>query len=249
MSISEQSSATGLGRQAAFQNTLWSKVFAAGKSNGNGSHDALEELCRVYRQPIYVFLRRWGRDREEAHDLTQGFFSYVLQRKLISKADPDRGRFRNFLVGVLKNYMANQQERQNAIKRGGQEHVVSIDEETAEGLYAHEPANGLSPEKLFDRRWALTVLEEAMQRLRTEYIQSGMLDHFSAMESYLTGDQETGFAELGAKLKRSEGNARVMVCRLRNRFRQLIRAVIADTVADAEQVEHELKELQAALRG
>ena len=247
MSRTQMSSSTGLGNQAAFQNTLWSQVFAAGRDLPN-SKQALEELCRLYWFPIYAFLRRWGHDRQEARDLTQGFFAYLLEDNILAKADPERGRFRSFLLGILKNYVSNQQNWANAIKRGGQHKLVSIDEETAEGLYAHEPVTDITPEKLFERRWALAVLEEAMKRLKAEYAHAGMQPMFDAMQPWLTGDHESGFAVFAAKLGKTEGNARVLVHRFRDRFRKLIRAVIADTVTDVDEIELELKHLQQALR-
>ena len=234
------SSSTGLGNQAAFQNTLWSQVFAAGRADMPHSRQALEELCRLYWFPIYAFLRRWGHDRQEARDLTQGFFAYVLEENILAKADPERGRFRSFLLGILKNYVSNQQNWAKAIKRGGQHKIVSIDEETAEGLYANEPSSDVTPDKIFERRWALAVLEEAMKRLKAEYGHAGMHTLFATLQPWLTGDHQTGFAALGDQLGKSEGAARVIVHRFRDRFRKLIRVVIADTVTDVDQVELEL---------
>jgi len=238
---------TSASRQA-FENTLWSRVIAAASLDSKSSRPALEELCRLYWYPIYAFLRRWGKDRQAARDLAQGFFEYFLGENLIRKADPDRGRFRSFLLGILQHFVAKEATKQMAIKRGGGSFVVSIDEETAEGQYLHEPFTNLTPEKLFERRWALAVLNEAVERLRQEYDRARLSDLFTAMQPYLTGDAESSFAELGERLNKTEGAARVLVCRFRNRFRQLIRAVIADTVSDLDQVEEELKHLQSALR-
>jgi RNA polymerase sigma-70 factor (ECF subfamily) len=236
------------GGRTSFQNTLWSRVFAAGKSDAARPTQALEELCRLYWHPIYQFLRRHGHDRERARDLTQAFFAYLIQGKVLRKAIPERGRFRSFLLGTLKNFASHEAEKALAVRRGGTMDFVSIDEETAEGVYKHEPASNLTPEKLFDRRWALTVLEEATRRLRADYERAGMSEIFDALQPYLLGDDEGNFSKLGARLGRTEGAARVMVFRFRERFRQLIRAVIGDTVTDLEQVEVELKHLQAALR-
>ena len=249
MGRSRLSSSMGLGNdQAAFQNTLWTQVVAAGKLDSPDSKQALEELCRLYWFPIYAFLRRWGQNREEARDATQGFFAYLLERNAIANANPERGRFRSFLLGTLKNYVSNEQNRANAIKRGGQQKLVSIDEETAEGLYVHEPATHAAPDNIFERRWAMAVIEEAMKRLHAEYSHAGMEALFVSLQPWLTGDHECGFAALGVTLGKSEGNARVLVHRLREAFRTLIRAVIADTVTDADEVETELAHLQAALR-
>lgn len=241
-------SSHGTAQTRAFQNTLWGRVLVAGKIDSPQSRQAIAELCRLYWYPIYAFLRRSGHERQQAGDLTQGFFEYLLERNLFGRADPERGRFRSFLIGVLKNFVRGEYDKEKALRRGGGAEIVSIDEEVAEGRYVHEPATLVTPEKLMDRRWALEVLEQAMTRLQAEYSRSGMKDVFSQLQPHLTGDGQTSFLELGVRLDRSEGAARVLVFRLRERFRHLIRAVIADTVSDLEQVEIELKHLQAALR-
>jgi DNA-directed RNA polymerase specialized sigma24 family protein len=248
MRVSQSKSSQAVAPTGAFQHTLWSRVLRAGATGAPESRQAIEELCVIYWYTIYAFLRRSGHERQQARDLTQGFFHYMLKRNLLGKANPDRGRFRSFLIGILKNYVRGEHEKENALCRGGGADVISIDEEVAEGRYAHEPATCLTPEKLFDRRWAVQVLEQAMDRLQTEYVRHGTKGVFTQLQPYLTGDGEGGFVELGARLNRSEGAARVLVFRLRDRFRQLLRAVIADTVSDLEQVEIELKHLQAALR-
>ena len=193
-------------------------------------------------------MRRWGQDRQNARDLTQGFFAYIIELNLVRKADPDKGRFRSFLLGTLKKYVSNQQAKDRALKRGGGVLFVSVDEETAEGRYLHEPATDISPEKLFDRRWAMTVLGESMARLEREYQRAGMQALFAQVQPFLTGEQTGGFAELAGRLGKTEVAARVLVFRLRNRFQKLIREVIADTVSDPGQVECELEHLQSALR-
>ena len=236
------------GGACKFENTLWSRVFAAARLDSSSCQPALEELCRQYWYPIYAYNRRGGHDRQRARDLTQGFFAYLLEGNVLKRAAPGRGRFRSFLLGTLKNFLLNQHEKEHTIRRGGKVEFVSIDEETAEGIYSHEPSSSLTPEKLFDRRWAMMVLEDAMRRLQVEYERAGMREIFAAAQPYLTGDGESSFADLGTQLKRNEGAARVLVFRFRERFRQLIRSVIADTVSDLEQVEIELAHLQAALR-
>src|SRR5688572_25811557 len=176
------------GARSSFQNTLWSRVFAAGISNSDRPTQAMEELCRLYWPPIYAFLRRHGYDREHARDLTQAYFAYVIRNDVLRKADPERGRFRSFLLGTLKNFASHEAEKGRAVRRGGAINFVSIDEETAEGIYKHEPGSNLSPEKLFDRRWALTVLEEATRRLRVDYERAGISEVFDALQPYLIGD-------------------------------------------------------------
>lgn len=233
---------------SSFQHTLWSQVFAAGQLDDPGSARALELLCRIYWYPIYAFLRRWGHDREEARDLTQGFFTHLLEENLLRKADPGKGRFRSFLLGSLRLFVSNEEAKERALKRGGQREIVSIDVETAEGRYAYEPVTHLTPERLFDRRWAMEVIAEAMRHLESEYQRAGLADLFVMLQPYLVGDQNGGFADLGARLQKTEGATRVLVCRLRNRLRKLIRSVIANTVANPAQLDTELQDLQAVLR-
>jgi hypothetical protein len=227
---------------------MWSQVFAAGRPDQPTSVDALNSLCRLYWYPIYAFLRRCGHESQNARDLTQGFFVYLIEANLLKKATPDRGRFRSFLLGTLKNFVSNLQARENALKRGGGARLISIDEQMAEGRYEHEPSVGQSPEKFFDRRWALTVIGEALGRLEAEYRRAGAVGLFAMLQPYLTGDQEDGLDDLAARLNKSPATTRVTVFRLRHRFRKLIREVVADTVADPDQVEKELAHLQASLR-
>lgn len=222
-------------------------MFAAG-SAGPEAVQARENLCRVYWYPIYAFLRRSGNNPQKASDLTQGFFCYLFENNLFQKADPEKGRFRSFLLGTLKNYAHNEQERDLASKRGGGAVIFSIDEVNAEGRYRYEPATNLSPDKLFDRRWAMTVLQEATCRLEIEYNQAGLKEVYAEICPYLTGDHNGSYLELAGRLHKTEGSARVLIFRFRNRFRQLLRAVIADTVADLNLVEMELQHLHDALR-
>jgi RNA polymerase sigma-70 factor (ECF subfamily) len=247
MARRDQPSSFGQRRESGFQNTLWSRVIAAG-SEGPDATQAAEQLCRVYWYPIYAFLRRGGHDRQQAGDLTQGFFCYLFEKSLFQKADPEKGRFRSFLLGTLKNFVHNEQERDEAMKRGGGAEIFSIDEETAEGFYRYEPATNLSPDKLFDRRWAMTVLQEATRRLETEYEKAGTKELYAKICPQLSGDKTDSHAELAGSLHKTEGATRVLIFRLRSRFRQLVRAVIADTVGDPKLVEVELQHLQAALR-
>ncbi len=248
MPIAPEQSSTELRLEGGFQQTAWSQVVAAGHLDAPDSRQALESLCCHYWYPVYAFLRRWGYDRQNARDLTQGFFAYLLEQSLLRKADPEKGRFRSFMLGSLRLFVSNQQAKKHALKRGGGVSVISIDEQTAEGRYVCEPATTLTPEKLFDRRWGLDLIGEALRRLQAEYQRAGLGELFGVLQPYLVGEQTGGFAELAARLHKTEGAARVMVCRLRNRFRRLIRVVIAATVTHPAQVEMELRDLQAALR-
>lgn len=220
----------------------------AGQSDAPLARQALEALCQVYWNPIYAFLRRSGHERQNAKDLTQGFFAYLLEEGLLEKADPERGRFRSYLLGSLKFFVSNQQAKERALKRGGGISFVPIDAESDDGPAPNEPVTHLTPEKLFDRKWARSVLAEAMERLATEYRRGGLAEQFALLHPHLTGDATEHLPALAARLGKSDGAVRVLVFRLRNRFRRLVRAVIADTVSDLEQVERELQHLEAALR-
>jgi DNA-directed RNA polymerase specialized sigma24 family protein len=245
----EDNSAFGEGCPSRFQNTLWSRIFAAGRLDGPEASEAWEELCRIYWYPIYAFLRRSGHSQHDACDLAQGFFAYLFEKNLVQKADPDKGRFRSFLLGTLKHYAHNEDGRKHTIKRGGQADIVSIDEETAEGLYLHEPATDLTPDKLFDRRWAMTVLEETKRRLEAEYRRAGMQKMFAEIYPHLTGDHNGTYGELATRLNKTEGATRKCIHDTRKHWREVINAVIADTVANPDLVEIERKHLLDVLRG
>src|ERR1041384_3662614 len=208
-----------------FEQTLWSEVIAAGKV-GPESARSLERLCQVYWYPIYAYLRRRGFDRHEAKDLTQGFFFYLVKKNVVQAADPGKGRFRSFLLGTLKNFVSNEEGRQRALKRGGDVQLIALDDESAEGRYLHEPIDSHSPEKLFDRRWALTVLDEAAQRLEREFSKAGAQREFTELKAVLNNDRGLAYAELSARLNRSEVALRSIVSRMRRRFRELLLEVI-----------------------
>lgn len=233
---------------ARFQQTLWGEVLAAGRPGGPECARALERLCGVYWYPIYAYLRRRGFDRHEAKDLTQGFFFYLVKKNVVQAADPEKGRFRSFLLGSLKNFVSNEEGRQRALKRGGGAQLISLDEELAEGRYAHEPIDNRSPEKLFDRRWALTVLDEAARRLEREFKKMGHEAEFAALKSFLNNDRDLAYAELAARLNKSEVALRSIVSRMRKRFREFLLEVIKETVCDPVQLEAEMNHLKSALR-
>lgn len=213
------------------------------------ARQALERLCCLYWQPIYVYLRRCGHERHNAKDLTQGFFLYLLEHDLLRKADPERGRFRSFLLGSLKFFVSNAQARERALKRGGGARFLPIEADSDETNAGYDPATNLTPERLFERKWALAVIAQAMERLEAEYRRGGMSREFELVQPHLSGDPEEQLSDLAGRLGKSHAATRVLMFRLRNRFRRLVRAVIADTVSDLEQVESELRHLEAALRG
>jgi DNA-directed RNA polymerase specialized sigma24 family protein len=231
-----------------FEQTLWGEVLAAGNVDAPDSARALERLCQVYWYPIYAYLRRRGFDRHQAKDLTQGFFHYLVKKNLVQAADPEKGRFRSFLLGSLKNFVSNEEGRERALKRGGDKQLISLDDELAEGRYVNEPKDERSPERLFDRRWALTVLNEAGQRLEKEFREAGMEREFDELKSFLNSDKGLPYSELSVRFRRSEVALRSIVSRMRRRFRELLVEVIRETVTDPAQVEAEMNHLKAALR-
>jgi RNA polymerase sigma-70 factor (ECF subfamily) len=204
----------------------------------------------VYWYPIYVYIRHRGYAPEQAGDLTQDFFAYVLERDLFAKADPARGRFRAFLRTVCARHLADLRDRENAARRGGGRRPVPIDPLDAERRYAREPAHELTPERIFDRTWALTLLDRVVDRLRVEYEDAGRGDRFAALIALLTRDPATGTcAEIAGRLGTTEGNVRVALHRLRRRYGVVLREEIAATVGEAPQVEDEIRTLFAALEG
>jgi RNA polymerase sigma factor (sigma-70 family) len=224
-------------------------VVAAGDPAAPDAREALATLCNAYWYPIYAYIRRQGHTPEQAQDLTQEFFAYLLERDLIAKADPERGRFRAFLRGVCANHLANQNDRAHARKRGGGRHVLSIDASDAEDRYAREPAHELTPERIFDRTWALTLLGLVVDKLRREYDDAGGSATFEALRGVLTGGRESDtYATIAARLGTSEGAVRVAVHRLRRRYGVLLRREIAATLNDPAEVDDEIRSLFAALQ-
>jgi RNA polymerase sigma-70 factor (ECF subfamily) len=197
---------------------------------------------------LYAFVRRQGHSSHDAQDLTQEFFARLLSRSWLDAVERERGRFRSWLLVAMKHFLAKEWNRAQAIKRGGAVKMVSIDEAMAESLYAEEPAEFATAEKLYDRRWAMTLLDRARMRLREEFVRAGKLKQFEVLEGTLTGDA-TPYAELAAKLECTEGAIRVAVHRLRARYRAELRAEVAQTVASEEQINVELRELLEALGG
>ena len=231
-----------------FATTHWSVVLEAGQGEAEAASRALENLCRAYWYPLYAFIRRRGHDAHEAQDLTQAFFADLLARESFATAQPQKGRFRSFLLGAAQNFLGKQRERAQTLKRGGQCAFVSLDEEDAEGRYRHEPAHDWTPEKLFERRWALTLLDNTLAALREEYRRAGKTPHFDALQTFLSAEAAS-YVEAASALRLSEGAVRVAVHRLRRRYGELLRAEIAQTVADAGEVEAEVAHLFTVLRG
>jgi len=237
------------GTAAQFATTHWSVVLAAGQSASTEANQALELLCRTYWYPLYAYVRRKGYDAHVAQDLTQEFFARLLARNYLSVADRNKGKFRSFLLGCLEHFLAREWTRPHAQKRGGGQPLFSLDETDAENRYLREPAHELSAEKIFDRRWATTLLDQAMARLREECLASQKGDLFEKSQNYLSGEKgEASYADLAATLGMSEAAIKVAVHRLRQRYGELVRAEIAQTVASPKEVDEELQYLFAVLR-
>ena len=231
-----------------FVTTHWSVILAAGDSASTQHEPALDTLCQTYWFPLYAYLRRRGYDTHEAEDYTQGFFAGILERKGLQRADPKYGKFRSFLLASLKNFLADEWDRARAQKRGGDKKVLSLDFDTAASRYDREPVHALSPEKLFERSWALTVLTKAMDRLKAESAASDKQQLFDCLKVYLAAERDAdSYREVAAKLDMTEGAVKVAVHRLRRRYRELVRDEIAQTVTTEAQVDEEIRDLFAAL--
>lgn len=233
-----------------FGTTMWTTVTEAGKQDGSlQSEKALEKLCRTYWYPLYVFLRRQGKSSEDAEDLTQAFFGHMLEKNALRSAARERGRFRTFLLTSLKHFVTDQWKKESAQKRGGGARMIELDAEVAEDRYRYEPVERLDPEKLFERRWAMTVIEEVLAQLESEYTLKGKKELFLRIQPFLL-DKKTEIpqAELAQKLGMKETTLNTEVFRLRARYRELFRDEIAQTVLTSEEIESEMRELFAALQ-
>jgi len=239
------------GGRRHFATTRWSLVLRAGAgASVSGADEALASLCETYWYPLYAFLRSQGRSADEAQDLTQAFFTRMLEKRSIRRADPTRGRFRSFLLTSLKNFAANERDRELASKRGGATQILSLELETADGRFRLEPPSDETPETIFDRRWAVTLLDRALARLRAETVRGGKPQHFDRLKAYLVGDQpQLSYAETASLLGMSEGAVKVAVHRLRRQFRDVVRDEIAQTVSSPEEIDDELRHLWSAVRG
>lgn len=229
---------------ARFKTTLWTQVLDAPHNE-----KALANLCRKYWYPLYAFLRRNGISSHEAEDLTQGFFAQLLSNQGLETVRREYGKFRSFLLASLKNFVADQRDRALAAKRFPDQPLFELDAQKAEERYRLEPVDPSNPEKIFERRWALTLLEEVLAALESEFVTSGKGEVFRVLQPFLSGEQaRPAYEVVAARLALSEGAVRVTVHRMRERYRELIRKEIADTLAAGEDVEAEMRYLFAVLR-
>jgi RNA polymerase sigma factor (sigma-70 family) len=234
---------SNVGREG-FSTTRWTMIVAAGRSSDGQGRMAMEELCRTYWYPLYAHVRRRGHSKEDAEDLTQSFFARLLEKNHLDGLSPERGRFRSFLLAALKHFLANEWDKSQSKKRGGGVSLLSLDWQDAESRYRIEPADQLSPDKLYDRAWALTLLERVLRRL--ERANEGNA-YFSELKPCLTTERGAiDYPEVAARLGMSENALRVAVHRLRKQYRELLRAEISETLADPQLLDDELQALYGA---
>lgn len=237
-------------QQRHFATTQWSLVLVAGRGEDSASRRALASLCESYWYPLYAYIRRRVDDVHEAQDLTQAFFGHLLEKQAIAKADRTRGRFRAFLITALKNFLAGEWEKSRAAKRGGGRAAIPLDFEAGESRYRIEPADTLTPEMLYERRWILTLLDHVLDGLRGELVAAGKAEQFEQLKGMLTGEATAAqYEQAAAALGITPAAAKQAAYRLRKQYRQRFRAEVARTVAGEDEVDEEINRLLAALGG
>jgi len=235
-------------QSSGFQTTRWTLVQAAAVKPTGDSRRALSTLCQTYWQPVYAFIRRNGYDPDQSQDLTQGFFALMLEKNYLTHADQKRGRFRSFLFTAVKHFLANEWDRSHALKRGGGQVAVSFDVVEAERWYLPSVADNATPESVFERQWALSILEKVMARLRADYINAGKGDQFETLSEFLNEDSnDIGYEELAGQMAMSSGALRMAVHRMRKRYRRLLREEITETVSTPDEIDAEIRFLVAIL--
>lgn len=233
-----------------FATTHWSAVLAAGESGSPGAAAALEQLCRTYWYPLYAYVRRQGNGPEEARDLTQAFFARLIEKAYLPTASPERGKFRTFLLTSLKHFLVNEWKKMSARKRGGGAVPVSLQDQQTENRYLAEDVQAESPEQLYEKRYALALLEQVLGKLQAEFVRGGKGAQFDKLKILLWGDnRERRYAQLALELGLSEGALKVAVHRLKQRYRELLRAEVARTVVAPSTVDEELRHLIAVISG
>lgn len=246
-SESEKSASSSRSAHRAFATTSWSMVLDATDSDAGTARDALTDLCRAYWFPLYSYVRRRGFDRSQSEDLTQAFFADLLEKDRLNHATPTRGSFRTFLLSSLNNFIKNHWRSESALKRGGGQTILSFDYDKADNRYVAEPADDETAERIFDRNWAHSILEQTLAAVKAQYVESGKAELFDSLSGFLTGEEKIAYAELAEKTGMKEGALKVAVHRLRQRYGQQLRLQIAKTVLDPTQVDAELDLLFQAL--
>jgi RNA polymerase sigma-70 factor (ECF subfamily) len=231
-----------------FRTTSWGLVLAAAVKPTPDSRQALAALCEAYWNAVYAFIRRSGYDSDQSQDLTQGFFLVLLEKNYLRSADRERGRFRSFLLTAVKHFLCNERDRAHALKRGGGKVPISIDQNQAEAWYAPAAVDPVTPETLFDRRWALSLIERVSAKQREHYIANGKGEQFEKLSIFLNRNtDDPRYAEMAAATGLSAGALRMSVHRMRRKYRELLRAEIAETVATPEEIDDEIRFLLSTL--
>jgi RNA polymerase sigma factor (sigma-70 family) len=237
-------------RGAQFAATSWTNVIAAQQSGSPEAAAALEKLCGTYWYPLYGYLRRKGHDAHKAQDLTQEFFYRLVKENYLGAVDRRRGKFRSFLLAALNHFVSNQRDYEQALKRGGRATTISVDDTTFETRFQQEPALQLSPEKIFERNWFHSLLEQALARLREEQAASGRAQVFDELKSFIVEDTDAGdYKEAASRLQMTPNAVAVTVHRWRDRYKKLVHEEIVRTVADESEVEEELRRFFAVMQG
>lgn len=234
---------TSSSQQPAFATTRWSLVASAGQASAQGSREALAALCEAYWYPLYAYVRRKGLQPAEAQDVTQAFFTELLEKERIQLADQQRGKFRSFLLAALNHFLANRWRAAQAQKRGGGQAILSLDFHAGESRYDCEPAYDLTAERIFERRWAMTLLDNALTRLREEHVRGGKSELFELLKGHLGLGDSAPYRELAERLGMTEGAVKVAAHRLRRRCAEILREEIAQTVSDPAEIDDELRAL------
>jgi RNA polymerase sigma factor (sigma-70 family) len=235
---------------ASFHTTRWTMVMKAAQNQSLAGQSALAELCRLYWYPLYMFARRRGHSAADAQDLTQGFFLHLLEQRSLAGVDRLKGKFRSFLLASFQNHLSDQADRARRIKRGGDKEFVHLDAKEAEERYRLEPAEFLTPEKMFDARWAMTLLAIASDRLRQEYVTAGKASLFEAIRVFLDPDNtkaQSSYEEIASRLQVSIAALKTLIHRMRKRYTRLLREEVSRTVSDPVEIDEEIHALCEAL--
>ena len=250
MSSAKETEVTTSAHGNWFTTTHWSLVLNARDPASPLATEALEKLCRTYWYPLYAYVRRQGEDDEAAKDLTQGFFAGLLEKNYLAQVQREKGKFRSFLLASLKHFMADERDKVCAQKRGGGQTIISLNETTREDRYRQEPVDAMDAEKLYERRWALTLLEQARARVREEYVKAGKAEHYDRLNAIESGDQNApSYAQVAAELGLTESAVKSAVFRMRRRYRELVREEVANTVESPAEVDTEIRYLIGVISG
>lgn len=230
--------------QSRFVTTSWTQVLAAREAPSSESRQALEGLCKAYWYPLYAFVRRQGNGPEESRDLTQAYFAQLLEKDYLEDFDPSLGRFRVFLKASVKNFLSKERDKAHASKRGGSASILSLSADEVEGRYRYEPVEQLTPEEIFERRWALTLLERVMEKMKAEMAGAGRGEEFEKLKGFLTGEgPKVPYRQVAVELRTTEEAVKTSVHRLRQTFGTLLRQEIGETVSKPEEIDDEVRHL------